>query len=79
MTICVMLITLSLLEGFLTRRIPEYDLCIENCGDPLLEDPVELHKVFVCSDKCNEDELKRCKGSSKRFTSLVQRKIKNVV
>ncbi|TGZ54730.1 hypothetical protein CRM22_010569 [Opisthorchis felineus] len=61
MLLFVMLVTFSLLECFLTRRIPEYHLCMENCGD----DPLDgSEDVIMCRDNCNEHELQRCKAKN---------------
>ncbi|TGZ64089.1 hypothetical protein CRM22_006551 [Opisthorchis felineus] len=49
--IILVTLSLSLLEGFWARPIPDYDQCLEKCG----QDPLDDHK-------CVEDGLKRCIG-----------------
>ncbi|KAG5440945.1 hypothetical protein CSKR_113539 [Clonorchis sinensis] len=56
------LLTFILMEGFLSRQIPEYHRCIENCGEDPLDDLEERRKFDACRDKCNEDELNLCMG-----------------
>ncbi|TGZ54729.1 hypothetical protein CRM22_010569 [Opisthorchis felineus] len=59
MLLFVMLVTFSLLECFLTRRIPEYHLCMENCGD----DPLDgSEDVIMCRAKNVGDrvETRKC-------------------
>ncbi|TGZ55879.1 hypothetical protein CRM22_010282 [Opisthorchis felineus] len=62
MRILASLFTFSLLEGLLARGIPEYDQCVEKCGEDPLDDPVESIRYDACRDKCVEDGLNLCLG-----------------
>ncbi|TGZ64090.1 hypothetical protein CRM22_006551 [Opisthorchis felineus] len=60
--IILVTLSLSLLEGFGARPIPDYDQCLEKCGQDPLDDPLERHEFDECRHKCVEDGLKRCIG-----------------
>ncbi|KAG5453729.1 hypothetical protein CSKR_102353 [Clonorchis sinensis] len=65
MEIYSVLIVTNLVGSVLTRSIPPYDLCMENCGeDPFEEDVIETTMVEMCRDMCNEDEKDRCIGAN---------------
>ncbi|TGZ55886.1 hypothetical protein CRM22_010283 [Opisthorchis felineus] len=69
MIIFIALFTFGLLTGFVTRRIPDYDQCIENCGKDPLDDLEESRKFDACRGeaidaanrrKCMKKARKRC-------------------
>ncbi|TGZ52522.1 hypothetical protein CRM22_010599 [Opisthorchis felineus] len=61
MVICVMFITIGLLEVVLTRSIPPYELCMERCGeDPPRREVWRFRRVEMCRDRCNREERIRC-------------------
>ncbi|KAG5442422.1 hypothetical protein CSKR_108607 [Clonorchis sinensis] len=52
---------LCLVNSCFARSIPEYFLCMEECGeDPHEDDISEVRKVEFCRDKCNMEERNRC-------------------
>ncbi|TGZ52521.1 hypothetical protein CRM22_010598 [Opisthorchis felineus] len=54
-------IILGILGSILARSIPQYDLCMDLCGeDPHEDDIAEVANVDACRDKCNEEETNRC-------------------
>ncbi|TGZ64083.1 hypothetical protein CRM22_006551 [Opisthorchis felineus] len=84
--IILVTLSLSLLEGFGARPIPDYDQCLEKCGEDPLDDAEKSHEYDECRDKCVEDGHKHCIGTSTdpvrrrkkihlRFTMLVHRKM----
>ncbi|TGZ55882.1 hypothetical protein CRM22_010283 [Opisthorchis felineus] len=64
MIIFIALFTFGLLTGFVTRRIPDYDQCIENCGKDPLDDLEESRKFDACRDECIGVELNVCVGEA---------------
>ncbi|KAG5453538.1 hypothetical protein CSKR_102999 [Clonorchis sinensis] len=60
MTILVMLFTFILFDGYLTRKIPAYDQCVEKCGKDPLDDAVQKRVFDECRDDCIEAELADC-------------------
>ncbi|KAG5442417.1 hypothetical protein CSKR_200274 [Clonorchis sinensis] len=52
---------LLLVGRVMPHSIPEYDQCMELCGDdPSEEDPARSAAMDACCEKCNEDEKNRC-------------------
>ncbi|TGZ37688.1 hypothetical protein CRM22_011324 [Opisthorchis felineus] len=73
MGICFIFLTIGLLKNVSARSIPEYDLCMEACGeDPHEDDFAETIKVDACRDKCNYEERNRCLEKHKH--SVVQKR-----
>ncbi|TGZ64086.1 hypothetical protein CRM22_006551 [Opisthorchis felineus] len=62
--IILVTLSLSLLEGFGARPIPDYDQCLEKCGEDPLDDAEKSHEYDECRDKCVEDGHKHCIGTS---------------
>ncbi|KAG5442416.1 hypothetical protein CSKR_200273 [Clonorchis sinensis] len=59
-TVCAF-ISIVLMGSVLTRSIPPYDLCMDECGeDPPHVDPEEIHRVEWCRHRCNAEERTRC-------------------
>ncbi|TGZ75760.1 hypothetical protein CRM22_000203 [Opisthorchis felineus] len=55
----IALALVGLLEVISARSLPEYDICVEKCG----ESPLDADKdptVELCHDVCNKEENTRC-------------------
>ncbi|KAG5442412.1 hypothetical protein CSKR_108604 [Clonorchis sinensis] len=56
----VFLLTVLVGTAF-TRSIPEYELCMDACGeDPHEDDISAVANVAVCRNRCIRDEKNRC-------------------
>ncbi|KAG5442411.1 hypothetical protein CSKR_108603 [Clonorchis sinensis] len=67
MAIYFICIAAGLLQSVVAWSIPQFDLCIEACGeDPQEDDYIAFEKMELCRDVCNYEERNRCLERQKK-------------